>query len=298
MKSGCDVKIIDDAPAGDLNSMRRPVALIILLLLLAGAGYYVYKNGLKKPDWANSVFSSSADGATTAKVKAAFGLSKRVSAYEINVTTKDGVVTLTGKAPSEDVKSLAAEIARDTEGVKEVVNQIEVNATAQPTSESVRVEDLEIRTAILESFARSPELGGKNIEVKVENRTVTLSGSVDTPAQKNGAEQTARAVDGVAGVTNNLAVANPEAATEPPQATAPPADPGFDLAKRIKFELYETGAFDTLSMDVKVEEGTATLSGTVRSRAEQLLAERVAQSVQGVKKVVNQLKVAAAPARR
>jgi osmotically-inducible protein OsmY len=298
MKSGCDVKIIDDAPAGDLNSMRRPVALIILLLLVAGAGYYVYKNGLKKPDWMNSVFSSSADGATTAKVKAAFGLSKRVSAYEINVTTKDGVVTLTGKAPSEDVKSLAAEIARDTEGVKEVVNQIEVNATAQPTSESVRVEDLEIRNAILESFARSPELGGKNIEVKVENRMVTLSGSVDTPAQKNGAEQTARAVDGVAGVTNNLAVANPEAATEPPQATAPPADPGFDLAKRIKFELYETGAFDTLSMDVKVEEGTATLSGTVRSRAEQLLAERIAQSVPGVKKVVNQLKVAAAPARR
>ena len=278
--------------------MRRPVALIILLLLAGGAGYYVYKNGLKKPDWTNSVFSSSADGATTAKVKAAFGLSKRVSAYEINVTTKDGVVTLTGKTPSEDVKSLAAEIARDTEGVKDVVNQIEVNATAQPTSESVRVEDLEIRTAILESFARSPELGGKNVEVKVENRTVTLSGSVDTPAQKNGAEQTARAVDGVAGVTNNLAVANPQAATEPPQATAPPADPGFDLAKRIKFELYETGAFDTLSMDVKAEEGTVTLSGTVRSRAEQLLAERIAQSVPGVKKVVNQLKVAAAPARR
>jgi osmotically-inducible protein OsmY len=208
------------------------------------------------------------------------------------VSTKDGIVSLTGKAPSEDVKSLAAEIARDTEGVKEVDNQIEVNPAAQPTSESVRVEDLEIRTALLESFARSQELGGKAIEVKVENRMVTLSGSVDTMAQKNGAEQTARAVDGVAGITNNLTAANPQAATEPPTASAATADPGLDLAKRVKFELYETGAFDTLSMNVTAEEGAVTISGTVRTRAEQLLAERVAQGVPGVKKVTNQLKVA------
>lgn len=279
--------------------MRRLITIVLLLLLIGGVAFYVYKHGWKKPDWANSLFSSSADGATTAKVKAAFGLSKRISAHDIGVSTTDGVVTLTGKAPSEDVKSLAAEIARDTEGVKEVVNQIEVDPSAQPTSESVRVEDLEIRSAILESFARSPELGGKNIEVKVENRVVTLSGSVDTPAQKNGAEQTARAVDGVAGVTNNVTVTNPQAATEPPATNAAPADPGIDLAKRVKFELYETGAFDTLTMNVKAEDGTITLSGTVRTRAEQLLAERVAQSVPGVKKVINELKVAAAaPARK
>lgn len=280
--------------------MRRPITLIVLLLLVGGAGYYIYSHGWKKPDWASSLFSSSADGTTTAKVKAAFGLSKRISAQDIGVTTTDGVVTLTGKAPSEDVKSLAAEVARDTEGVKEVNNQIEVDPTAKPSGESVRVEDLEIRSAILESFARSQELGGKSIEVKVENRVVTLSGAVDTPAQKNGAEQTARAADGVAGVTNNLTVANPQAATEPPVSATPPADPGLDLAKRVKFELYETGAFDTLTMNAKAEDGAVTLSGTVRTRAEQLLAERVAQGVPGVKKVVNELKVTAttAPARR
>jgi osmotically-inducible protein OsmY len=276
--------------------MRRPITIVLLLLLIGGVAYYVYTHGWKKPDWANSLFSSSADSATTAKVKAAFGLSKRVSAHDIGVSTTDSVVTLTGKAPSEDVKSLAAEIARDTEGVKEVISQIEVDPSAQPTTESVRVEDLEIRSAILESFARSPELGGKNIEVKAENRVVTLSGAVDTPAQKNGAEQTARAVDGVAGVTNNLTVTNPQAATEPPSTTAAPADPGMDLAKRVKFELYETGAFDILTMNVKAEDSAITLSGTVRTRAEQLLAERVAQGVPGAKKVINELKVAAAPA--
>src|SRR5262249_23307149 len=136
------------------------------------------------------------------------------------------------------------------------------------------------------------------IDVKVESRAVTLSGSVETAAQRNGAEQIARAVDGVASVTNNLTVTNPQAATEPPAANATPADLNAELAKRVEFELYRTNAFNTLTMQVKADDGAVTLSGTVRSRAEQLLAERVAQGVPGAKKVTNELKVAAPAARQ
>lgn len=278
--------------------MRKLVALLILIVIVGGLGYYVYKNGWRKPAWFGSISSSSADVAATTKVKAAFGLSKRVSAFDIGVSTTDGVVTLTGLVPSEDVKSLAGEIARDTQGVRQVNNEIQVDPAARPTSESARVEDLEIRTSILESFARSPELGGKNIEVKVENRIITLSGGVDTPAQRNGAEQTARAVDGVAGVINNLTVTNPQAATEPPAAAPTTAAANSDLATRVEFELFRSQAFDTLTMKIKAEDGAVTLAGTVRSVAEQLLAERIAQAVPGVKQVKNELKVASAPARK
>jgi hyperosmotically inducible protein len=217
----------------------------------------------------------------------------RLAGFDLVVNTNNGVVTLTGRVTSEDAKSLAGEIARDTPGVTDVKNDISVEPGAQPSSESVHVEDLEIRVAILEALSHSRELGGKSIDVKVDNRTVTLSGTVETPAQRNGAEQIARAVDGVSGVTNNLNVTNPQAATEPPAASAPPADLSADLAKRVEVELYLTKAFNTLSLQVKAEDGTVTLSGTVRSRAEQLLAERVAQGVVGVKKVINELKVAA-----
>jgi len=272
--------------------MRKLAALLFLLILAAGAGYYVYKY---RPSWLGSISSSSADVTTTAKVKASFGLSKRVSAYDLGVSTSDGAVTLRGVVPSEDVKSLAAEIARDTQGVKQVNNEIQVDPGAQPTTESMRVEDLEIRATILESFARSPELSGKNLEVKVENRVVTLSGTVETPAQRNGAEQTARAVDGVAGVTNNIAVTNPQAATEPSALPPTAADSTVELAKRVEFELYRTGAFDTLKMKIVNDDGSITLSGAVRSRAEQLLAERIAQAVPGVKKVTNELKIASTP---
>ncbi len=189
--------------------MRKLIAVVIVLIIVAGAGYYIYTHGWKKPESFRSLFSSSGDPDTSRKVKTALGLSKRLARFDINVTTSDGVATLTGQLPSEDIKSLAGEIARDTAGVKDVKNEISVDPAAQPSTESVHVEDLEIRVAILEAFAHSRELGGKNIDVKVENRSVTLSGSVETPTQRNGAEQIARAVDGVAGVTNNLVVTNP-----------------------------------------------------------------------------------------
>ncbi|HLF85384.1 MAG TPA: BON domain-containing protein [Blastocatellia bacterium] len=277
--------------------MRKIIAVVSLLIIVAGAGYYVYTHGWKRPESFRSLFSSSGDPDTARKVKTALGLSKRLAGFDINVNTSDGVATLTGQVPSEDIKSLAGEIARDTAGVKDVKNEIAVDPAAQPSSESVHVEDLEIRVAILEALAHSRELGGKNIEVKVESRSVTLSGSVETPTQRSGAEQIARAVDGVAGVTNNLAVTNPQAASEPPAATVTPADSNRDLAKRVEFELYRTNAFNTLTMQVRAEDGAVTLAGTVRSRAELLLAERVAQGVAGVKKVTNELKATAASAK-
>ncbi len=278
--------------------MRRIVPLLIMLLLLGGAGYYFYTHGWSLPGWVKSFTSSSEDEKTSDRVRASLSLSKRVSGYDIGVETSGGTVTLTGQVPSEDVKSFAGEIARDTPGVNDVNNQLAVNPGAQPTTESVHVEDLEIRADILEAIAKSPELAGQKIDVKVEDRTVTLSGTVQTPAQNNGAEQLARSVNGVSGVTNNLSIVNPQAATEPPRATEPPADPNADLAKRVEFELFRTGAFDLSTTTITANDGAVTLSGTVRSIAEKLLAERVAQGTPGVKKVTNELKAASAPARK
>jgi len=273
--------------------MRRLVVVLVAVIIAGGVAYYVYNHGWKKPERFSSLFSSGGDAATSRKVKTALGLSKRLAGFDIGVNSSEGVVTLTGQVPSEDAKSLAGEIARDTAGVTDVKNEIAIDPAAHPSSESAHVEDLEIRVAILEALTHSRELGGKNIDVKVDNRVVTLTGSVETPAQKSGAEQSARAVDGVAGVTNNLAVTNPQAAMEPPAAGAPTGDSSADLAKRVEFDLFRTNAFNTQTMQIRADDGAVTLAGTVRSRAEQLLAERVAQGVPGVKKVANELKVAA-----
>src|SRR4029453_17546576 len=119
----------------------RKVAGLILVVVLLGAGYYVYTHGWKKPESVRSIFSSSGDPDTSRKVKTALGLSKRLAGFDITVNTSEGVATLTGQVPSEDIKSLAGEIARDTAGVREVNNEIAVDPAAQPSRESVHVKN-------------------------------------------------------------------------------------------------------------------------------------------------------------
>jgi len=72
---------------------------------------------------------SASDAATTARVKTAFALSKRVSAMDVAVDTKGAVATLTGTVPSSDVKDLAGQIAADTTGVREVRNFLTVDTS-------------------------------------------------------------------------------------------------------------------------------------------------------------------------
>jgi osmotically-inducible protein OsmY len=68
-----------------------------------------------------------------------------------------------------------------------------------------------------------------------------------------------------------------------------PESPDEKLAHRVEFELYSTKAISLKTVQILANNGTVTLTGNVSSRAEKLLAEKTAQSVEGVRKVVNSL---------
>ncbi len=68
------------------------------------------------------------DATITASVNADLARDPDLSAIRINVDTKDGVVTLTGPAPSASAKDRAADIARGVKGVASVNNNLEVRA--------------------------------------------------------------------------------------------------------------------------------------------------------------------------
>ena len=67
-----------------------------------------------------------ADATLTATVKTQLATVKGVIANDINVDTTDGVVTLKGSVPDESQKARAEEVARETPGVKRVVNELTV----------------------------------------------------------------------------------------------------------------------------------------------------------------------------
>ncbi len=66
------------------------------------------------------------DASTTALVKAALFYHRSTSALNTNVETKDGIVTLSGKAKNAAEKDLAEKLVSDVHGVKKVVNNITV----------------------------------------------------------------------------------------------------------------------------------------------------------------------------
>lgn len=64
------------------------------------------------------------DAQITAQVKTGLSVDKSLSAGKIDVDTKEGIVTLTGNAPSEEARRRATEIARNVKDVKDVKNQL------------------------------------------------------------------------------------------------------------------------------------------------------------------------------
>jgi hyperosmotically inducible protein len=68
------------------------------------------------------------DASITFKVNAQLAADKDLSAAKIDVDTKNGVVTLTGPAPSTSARERATEIARNVKGVSSVKNQLTVKA--------------------------------------------------------------------------------------------------------------------------------------------------------------------------
>jgi osmotically-inducible protein OsmY len=66
--------------------------------------------------------------ALTSKIKAKMALDERVAAASIDVDTRGSVVTLSGNVGSQAERVRAVELARETEGVTSVVDQMTLSA--------------------------------------------------------------------------------------------------------------------------------------------------------------------------
>jgi hyperosmotically inducible protein len=69
-----------------------------------------------------------ADASLTSKIKAKMALDDRVRAANIDVDTAGSVVTLSGRVASQDERTRALQLAKDTDGVTSVVDRLTVAA--------------------------------------------------------------------------------------------------------------------------------------------------------------------------
>jgi osmotically-inducible protein OsmY len=130
----------------------------------------------------------------------------------ITVGVSRGVVTLGGHARTDEDKDSALALVATTRGVKDVVDEIEVD----PVSIMDNQIRMEVARAIygysfLSKYAVDPV---KPIRISVQNGHVELYGLVDTQADKDAAYIRANGVSGVFSVKNYLQVAGQPAETQ------------------------------------------------------------------------------------
>ncbi|MBA2306181.1 MAG: BON domain-containing protein [Acidobacteria bacterium] len=180
-----------------------------------------------------------------------------------------------------------------------------------PPATQTRPGDQELSNLIAKAISNDPTLSADAIKVSVNGGVVTLSGMVGKDADRARAEQLAR-VPGVSRVENNLK--SREKATAAVKGTANTvADASKKGAKATKNAVSKTGEVITdewivtrirtnvandealSGSDIKVDSknNVVTLSGTVPTAAARAKALAVAKDVEGVSRVVNNLKVAA-----
>ena len=66
------------------------------------------------------------DAAITAAVKSKLAADGDINPFNIDVDTNEGVVTLQGRVEKEAARSKAEQLARETDGVRRVINLVKV----------------------------------------------------------------------------------------------------------------------------------------------------------------------------
>jgi osmotically-inducible protein OsmY len=135
--------------------------------------------------------------------------------------------------------------------------------------------DDQVQASVVEQYKNATELPAENVTVSVSNGIVTLDGEVPSLLAKMRATNLAQITKGVRSVINNTRVG----AERPDDA----------IQRDVSVALYQDPATEPFEFGVDVNDGIASLTGTVSSWQERDIAEKVAKSVKGVRAVENRI---------
>ncbi|KXG75090.1 BON domain-containing protein [Thermotalea metallivorans] len=196
----------------------------------------------------------------------------QASAMDINLFCKDGYVHMYGMVDVLAEKKKAESIAKSVKGVRKIENKITVAMDSNITDKHMEKEIIHRLTR----GERSESLLG--VSVKVEDGVANLMGTAKTLRDAHGAMAVASEVRGIKDVVNNIEISDTTS---------------YDDAS---VNSHITQALSTTDLNYPdilhtVEHGKVTLEGFVNSRREMELAKEIAMGVEGVRKVVNRLKI-------
>ena len=182
----------------------------------------------------------------------------RLSLSPIEVEVKHGIVTLGGTVQSYRRKLAAHEIAASYEGVRDVVNHLQV----KPPED---LSDREVARNVRMILEASTEVTKQTITVAVKSGIVTLGGHVGSHWECAMAEDVTRSARGVRDVENLITINLSEKVADE------------ELAYSIEAGIRRTRGLGATPIAVAVDNGHIVLSGTIPYLWQKEMAEAVAR---------------------
>ena len=147
------------------------------------------------------------------------------------------------------------------------------------------MDDSTITAKVKAALVDNESIKSTDISVKTDKKVVTLSGFVQSQAQAEAAVAAAKAVEGVASVSDKLHVRDSKESSLKGYAgdTA--------TTSEVKAKLLADNIVPSRNVKVETTDGVVQLLGTVKSQAQSDRAESIAKAVEGVKSVKNDLKM-------
>lgn len=201
---------------------------------------------------------SQTDAGITTAVKSKMAGDDTVKASEINVDTHNHVVTLNGTVRSQAEKERAVMIARNTNGVTSVVDDLTVGPVA--TSGTVDRD---------RDYSESAEQTARDAKEKTEDAAHDAKVKTEDAAH-DAKVKSERAADNAGEAITDAAITS-----------------------EVKTKFLAEPGVSGLDINVDTNDHVVTLSGTVKSKAEADKAMRIARESKGVTRVISRLKIAA-----
>jgi len=214
----------------------------------------------------------SSDTALKDSVLAELAWEPSVTAAHIGVTTRDGVVTLSGHVQRFSEKHGAEAAALRVKGVKGVADEIEVKLPFD-----VQRSDDDIARAAIERLSWDATLPKDAVKVVVRDGWLTLSGEVGWRFEHDAAAREVRRLWGVVGVSNHITL-KARVNTD-------------NLADEISDALQRSW-FEPSDIRITADGGKISLTGHVKSWSERAMADSTAWAAPGATDVENHLIIA------
>lgn len=184
----------------------------------------------------------------------------------LRVDARVGVVTIAGEVHHLLARERAAELAATVRGVRSIVNRIVVDPHEERTDEEIAEA---IRRALLVDGATE----AFDVDVEALDGIATLTGIVQSPAERTLSLRVARTVPGVTDVIDRITVERDA------------VRPGRELATELESVLRNDAWIHAEAIDVLAEDDAVRLTGRVPSLSAKARVERLARTRIGADRV-------------